>query len=524
MTVSSPLELYTVYLGWRQYDVIWQACIQFGLAWVPFLGLFVENLTKPFETPFGNGTETSFRRVFIELLLMCVVIMFCVYPWMSLQTSDVTYTPYCAKGATQSTVGNSGTTYDNVFASAVQDNVKVPGLFGLMMNWTSGFTNALIAGSIPCESSITHLMHQVITSRLTPDLQQQVTRFNNECYLKARSNFDSQNPDLDTYQSTLKAYGGESDLNWMGSHVLRQLYYSNIYAEAPVTGFSYSAFPSTYVNDAVQKGEMTQPEWGYPTCEQWWTDSQHGLESQIVSQVDKATPQNPHLGALPLSDQVQNWLREAHITLGNSTTSDDIIARGLLYDTKGDYGGFTTGQASVDTDSGVSGAMAKPFVELGQTLHQFTQNSFKRAALSQILPIIQALAIFFLLVFSPLIQIFGRYRLGVSISLCFMLMSLIFLNYIWALLGYLQTGLDNSLLDPTTGDLLGQNSTLNNFMTVMYFAAPALYMTLMGAAGIKIGAAFNGFMGDGASFATQAGNEGSGTIGAVTKVVSMGLK
>src|SRR5690606_12044351 len=111
MVVSNPLELYTVFLGWRQYDVIWDACVEFGLAWVPFLALFFENLTKPFESEFGRGTETSFRRVLIELLMMIFVIMFCVSPWVPLHTTDVSYKPFCAKNAKPSTVGDSGTTY-----------------------------------------------------------------------------------------------------------------------------------------------------------------------------------------------------------------------------------------------------------------------------------------------------------------------------------------------------------------------------------------------------------------------------
>ena len=68
MIVGNPLSLYTVYLGWQQYDTLWQAANQFGIVWLPFLSLFYENLTKPFESPFGHGVETSFRRVLIELV------------------------------------------------------------------------------------------------------------------------------------------------------------------------------------------------------------------------------------------------------------------------------------------------------------------------------------------------------------------------------------------------------------------------------------------------------------------------
>ncbi|MCD6056253.1 MAG: conjugal transfer protein TraG, partial [Gammaproteobacteria bacterium] len=146
MVVSSPLELYTVYLGWRQYDVIWQACSEFGLCWLPFIGLIFENMTVPFETPFGHGAETSLRRMIIQLFLMGIFLLLFAIPSNILRTADVRYKPYCADHAVESTVGDTGTTYDNVFQTAAITDVKVPILFGLAMDWSSGFTNALIRG------------------------------------------------------------------------------------------------------------------------------------------------------------------------------------------------------------------------------------------------------------------------------------------------------------------------------------------------------------------------------------------
>ena len=507
MVVSNPLELYTVYLGWREYDVIWQACIQFGLAWLPFLALFYENLTKPFESPFGNGTETSFRRVIIELVLMCLVIMICVYPWTNLETRDITYKPYCAKGALTSRPGDSGTTYDDVFNPLLNTEVKVPGLYALVMDWSSGFTNALIAGTIPCVTNINQLMQTISLSHISADLQREVAAFNNTCYLPARTTFDAKQPNPSTYESVMKSVGGPQDLNWMGSHILRSLYYDSIFATEPIKGFSYVEYPSPYVDDAVKKGEMKQPEWGYPSCEQWWTEPNNGLEAKIVNQVNQQTPQNPHLGELPVSDRVSAWINERHGNTHPGVTPNDIIARGILYDSRGNYGGFRLG-TSVNTNAGVTGAMAKGFVDIGQTLESITGNSFKRDALSETLPIIQAIAMFLLVLFMPFIQIFGRYRLGICMSLSFLLFGLIFINYIWAMINYLQTALDNSTYDPTLGSYMSEEAPLNNFISILYFGAPLFFMTLMGITGIRIGSAVDNMLDTGSEYSDKVGKDG----------------
>lgn len=528
MVVSNALELYTTYLGWHEYDIIWQACIQLGLAWIPFLGLFYENLTKPFESEFGHGTETSFRRVMIEFLLMCVVIMLCIYPWVPLATSDVTYTPACSPGAKQATVGHSGTTYDNTFSSMISGEVKVPGLYKLIMDWSSGFTNALIAGTIPCSPDINGLMQQVNTAKLSPDLQKQVQAFNSQCYLQARSTFDSQQPDKSTYESILKNAGGLSDLNWMGSQVLGQLYYNNISAQQPVEGFPYSEYPTPAVNEAIQAGQMQQPQWGYPTCEQWWSTPNTGIEDRIAQQVNTQQPTSPYLNQMPITDQVNLWItkktQNTPYNTGSTVTANDVVARSVLYDNNDNYGGFTTEQASVDTDSGLAGALAKPFIELGQTIKAGSETPFKRDALSDVLPIVQAITMFLLLLFMPLIQIFGRYRLGVCISLSFVLLSLIFLNYIWAMLGFLDEALTNSTFNPFSGGWQVQHATLHNFMSILYFAAPGFFMMLMTLAGIKIGSSIDAMLGGSAGFAKEVGKTGQDGLGMVTSAVTKLIK
>lgn len=518
MIVSNPLELYTVYIGWQQYDVIWQTCIDTGLAYLPFLGLFFENLTKPFESAFANGVDTSFRRVSIEFFVMCLVIMFCVYPALSLETKDVTYHPACSTNAPVSTVGDTGTTYDNSFAGIVSSEVKVPIFYELVLSFSSGFTNALIAG-IPCQTNLRQAISTIDSAQIPPALKVQSQDFNQQCYLPAKASFNAQQPDIKTYKQTMKRSGGEADLNWMGSKTLSQLYYNNLAASSPVIGFPYQSFPNPNIDDAVKSGQMAQPKWGYPTCQQWWSDSTYGLEHKIAEAAGAGVSKNQHAGVMPLSDQVSAYLTKRHMDFGSDLTADDVIAHGALYDNASNTSGFGgSASAETDTNSGV-GSLYKPFVQIGQEIHNLGGNSFQRDALSDVLPIFQAVVMFLTIIFACLIQLFGRYRPGVIMALSFILFGLIFIDYIWLIINYLEDALINSTTTPLNFTSFGEHATIENLLTALYFGAPIFFMSLMGIAGVKIGNAVNQMMDKGNGQSTSMAAQGENSAIGAAKIV-----
>ena len=442
-------------------------------------------MTVPFETPFGHGAETSLRRMIIQLILMGFFLLLFAIPTSPLLASDVRYKPYCAEKAAQSTVGDTGTTYDNVFQTIQVTNVKVPIVLGLAMDWSSGFTNALVRGSIPCKTDIRQLMQTLVLSRVTAPIQQQIGRFNTECYLIARGRFDSRHPDLSTYDDTMRDYGGEADLNWMGSHVLRELYYDKIYPSAPVPGFSYASYPLAADDEAVKHNELDKPKNGYPTCEQWWSDEKVGLERLIVNDVNAAQPANNHLGRLSISETVKRWMTQ--LSPFTKLTGDDVIARSVLYDSKGDYGGFGSDSAQLDTNMGQYGAASHILMGAGKIIKQYTFNPLKRDATADVLPIIRACVLFFVIMFTPLVFIFGRYQFGVGISICCAFFILIFLDYIWAMNKYLENALLASTSDPSLGNVLVQHPTIVNMMGDFYFFSASILLLVLGWAGVKVG-------------------------------------
>lgn len=485
MMVQSPLELYTTFLGFKYYDLIWEVCSRFGIVYLPFLMLMINSFTKPFETAVGNGADISFRRTFIEFILMVLVCYLAVAPAFHLDVKEIKYQPICEADSQVSTLGNSGTTYDDMFQGMVIDSVKVPVLLGLALDVSSGITYA-VTKSMPCTQNINQLMHSVVMTRFSQPLQNQIQQFNNQCYLPAKAMFNTRNPDPSTYQDVMKQYGGSGDLSWMGSHVLSLLYYQNIRASQPIPAFPYVMYPSPLVDHNVKAGLQQQPTYGYPTCKQWWRDSQYGLEQAIVKEVNNTTPKNSHLSELPLTDRIVSWLHEIHAPFTTSDTADDIVARGALYDAN------SMQDTHINTGGGVLSHIANISVTIGQLKNNLLTEPMDQAKAQDLLPIVQAVLIFLILMFYPFVMIAGNYNLKVLTGLIFLLFSLIFTTAIWHALTTLQDMINNSMSyvnfhNPEV------KPVFNNFFTILYYAVPLGFNSLIAGTGVMLGDKLSGF-------------------------------
>jgi hypothetical protein len=505
MMVQSPLELYTTFLGFKYYDLIWTVCSRFGIAYLPFLMLMVNSLTKPFETAIGNGADISFRRTFIEFILMTLVCYLAVAPAYHLDVKEIKYRPVCHVGAQLSRPGNSGTTYDDMFQGMVVDSVKVPLLLGLALGVSSGITYA-VTQSMPCTQNINHIMHAVVLTRFSQPLQNKIQQFNNQCYLPAKAMFNMRNPDPSSYQSVMKQYGGNSDLSWMGSHVLSFLYYQNMRANQPVAPFPYALYRSPLVDHNLKAGLQERPTNGYPTCKQWWSNQQYGLEKEIIKEVNNTAPRNAHLSALPLTDRVVSWLHEIHAPFTSSDTADDIVARGALYDAS------SLQDTHINTGGGLLTHIANIGVTIGQLKNNLITAPMDQAKAQDLLPIVQAILIFLILMFYPFIMIAGNYNLKVLSGLIFLLFSLIFTTAIWHALTTLQDMINNSM-SYVNFQNPEEKPVFNNFFTTLYYVVPLFFNSLIAGTGVLLGDKLNQMSGKISATSNGSSNSGSSSGG-----------
>ena len=450
MMVNGPLEIYSAVIGAHLYDNIFNILASTGLAFLPFLSLFFQNITTPYESEITNGADTSLRRVGVQFILLVFFIMLFAAPTHILDVSAITYKPVCSVGAATSHFGDTGTTYDNVFSDLAYQDIRIPLGMAAILSGASGITNAAIV-SLPCETDVQKISNVIDTTRLTPELSQEVGRFESECFATARAKFNNTHPQTSQYQHIMDEYGGQTDLSWIGSHVFQTLYYADLYPSDPVSPFPYQNYPYQYQNYNSKAGVDT-PQYGYPSCLAWWTDAEYGLENRLLQLVKNHAPNNPHLGDVPITDQLESWLAKVktYSHVGSQVSAQDVIVHGLLYDVNSDggFGRFNTNWMNSDLHH--YNILNMPLMAAGDTLALAGQGyhrvfaSIDRSEVNQEIPILQAVLLALCLALGPLILVLGSYRINVIFSYYFILSSIISITFVEKMIHYLEMSLHAS--------------------------------------------------------------------------------
>ncbi len=498
MMVNGPLEIYSTVMGVKMFDSMFNILASTGIIFLPLLTLLFQNVTTPYESEIENGAATSLKRVGIHFLMWVFTVMLFVAPTHKLDITAISYKPVCMPNATKSTFGDTGTTYDDAFSNLHYESLSLPIMMYLVLGGMSGFTNAMIT-SLPCKTDVQEIKSTIDTTRLTPQVATQVQRFQNECFATAKAMFDSKDPDPSTYEATMDSYGGQTDLSWIGSHVMQTLYYNNLYPSAPVSGFSYDEYPGQYAAFNEKHG-VPKTKWGYPTCQEWWSDPDHGLQHQLVLLAEQHSPNNPHLGQESLGTRVDSWLASAKrfVHLGSQVTSDDVISRDMLYDVGANsgFGRNYTGWMSYsnEEDGPLSGGsdmvwsgVKNTFAGVGQGVSA-AFGAIDREEIAQEIPILQAVLLSFALMLGPLIICFGMITgrgISVIFTYYFLVGSLFFMTFIERFIHYLETSLHASQSAGVYA--MGDSPVMYNLFTKLYFYGPMLYLALMSIAGIGIG-------------------------------------
>ena len=147
------------------------------------------------------------------------------------------------------------------------------------------------------------------------------------------------------------------------------------------------------------------PDYGTPTCDVWWNDSQYGLKNRLKAVISTG------------------FWTEYSDQLTSETTQDDILKM-IIFNSSTGY----------DKASDMVGDMGYSHVAtaLGTWFHQLDQYP-KLYAAEESAPIIQALLLLMVYTFLPLALVFTSYRAGSFISGAIIIFSLIFWTFIWHL-------------------------------------------------------------------------------------------
>jgi hypothetical protein len=493
--VQSFPELYTMLIGWNLYDQLWDILSKTGIAFLPFVGIVLRNIAKPYESQeTKDAASTSLRRMEIDILTTLLIIFLGVSPFLPLDPSKVSYTPLCQSNGDTYHPGDTQSTWDSAFAVPTQ-TIRVPLWWYAVMSVSEGFASSANT-MVTCVPNFRKMVTEVDMSQLQdPNLKEELHHFASDCYIPARTQYfqDSQkNADSIQTINNDRTQFGNDDTEWMGSHSFQDTYYQTLKASQPITGFSYD--PNQDINSDTNKDNP--PTYGTPNCFTWWNDSQNGLKTRLYAALPKT-----------FADEFGNFFANDP----KGVLKDDVIQRLIANsDTGYQKGNDTVG------DWGYSHLAES----LGSWMSQLTTYP-KLYAAAQAAPIIQALLLLMIYTFLPFALVFSGYKPSTFLTGAAILFSMIFWSFIWHLVSYVDSTLMTALYGDSWFAKQSPSATLADMITgTLIIVAPLFWFGFMGAMGVAVGdfvaRAFNSMneVGD------RAADEGAKTVKSVTSSVA----
>ncbi len=497
MNVSSYLELYLTLFGWHMYSVFWDIILDTGIAYMPFVGMFLRNIIEPVKSQEAKlASITSLKRIEIDIIIMFTVLVLAVQPLMTLKYNGLNYTKACSTG-TSVKAGSTATTYDTTFTQATLGgaNVQIPLWWYGVLAIIGGFNDAAIL-KIPCTLDVRLLETKLHNARVSdPHLRRQVQQFHRDCYRLAKSIF-LDNPT----KYPLPAGTPPSDIDWLGSSYFLTNLYPTLQSSDEIPGFTYNKTrdqkyydPSVYI-----------PVDGRPTCQQWWTGNGHtksiGLRDALKGQIKG--------GVL---DQLFTKVK----TLGKTRAqSDNIAIQSLLSHERLNFSGLR--HLNAYNDYSIGNAYNSAAATAGALMESISFYP-KMYILKTAAPIIQAGILMMIYMLMPFYFLFSSYNMGKVVFMSIIIFSVKFWTVLWAVAHWL----DNNLLDALTPGYFpdigawAENDTVVkmviNFVTAALFVVvPVFWSGLLTWAGHKVGNAMTQSMDDMGKGAGAAGSKGGG--------------
>lgn len=464
MTTHSYLEYAITLLCWLNNNGIWNTIITTGLFALPLLfGLFSLwlNAREQSSNKSNSGALTLTgmeNTVYVALL----VIMFTCVPLLNI---DITTMKYDIQRTKQCNFSAPAIPEQSGYAPLASDisgrTASVPVWWYLVHTLSKGITTAATA-TLPCKPDLRQLRFEIQHTRISdPLLSQELLDFAQECYAPSRVR-------LKQHEVTLTA-SEINDVAWIGSRwfLTQSGYYDTDHAHSP-----NPAWPYEHERDA---GLFNSGNGGYPTCKQWWSDTDRGLRSRLISLVKPEMWQG--LRQLPYS---RNDSEE--VVLRTMTSPRNITASqsGTTYSGfGGNINPTLTNQITRDTGSVIN--MLNSF---------FLFPAYD--SLRQALPMMQALLLMTLIISIPLVTLFSAYSPKVVITVTFAQFGLIFLSFWWELTRWLDTSLLELMYGNDMQNLIGMQNAGDGLLMqfvlgTMFIVLPLFWMGAVSWTGIQAG-------------------------------------
>jgi hypothetical protein len=417
-------------------------------------------------------------------------------------------------GKTVQEATNTGTSYDDLIASAPDGGIKIPaGWYGIMV-FSSGL-NYVIKLMLPTGQDIRALMHQQQQMAIDdPDVKTEFNAFSAHCLRPAtiRLNVISQNyRDAKIYSAMASIKAGlttEKDAyqvspSYPGNLFFMQyLYGHNLCTEADPKGLASACIPKT--NGVLSPEEAG---YGFSHCATWWKDS---LKAKLQ---DDLTDKSGYLTTTTF--ELFGKMVDA---MGNNT--EDRFIYGKL-----SQANINADESGLGSDSGgllnplqwIKVKVSAVFASIGLFFLQFPTQLIKF-----MLPIILGTSIMVMTMLLPIMILFTQYKVDKVIQLAVLFFGISFIPGIW----HIAAWIDQILLSTIWGDRsfiegvfsLG-HAAWGIVAMMIYVLLTKWWLQFLMSIGIKAAQTIGGTMEGASSSATSTHSQGSSKAKqAVTKM------
>ncbi|QTF09651.1 conjugal transfer protein TraG [Brenneria izadpanahii] len=509
MMTNSYLEYFLTLLGWLINNGLWELLVSTGLFVLPLLFRVVGIWLKVREEGDDEGNKGMLSLPRIENLLYVAffVMIACCLPLINVSLDTIKYDSSRASTCGTWTPKKPGDTgYANIVSSMNGQAAKVPVWWLVVHKLSKGITQAAVA-SIPCRPDLRQVRFEVQHSRVNnPALAKELQDFTNDCYALALYTWQNRDQGQTTDKTTLR------DIEWLGSSTfLNGGYYATLQSKTPRSSFPW--------NDSRDSGRPNTGRGGYPTCSEWWSSADTGLEARVLKQVDSGVLLRMS-AALKMMGQSDADYKEAVVRRLVSPDNLTVSQGGRAY---AGYGG----NADFTLDNSINRLASLGGTALG-SLAAFPAFD----AMRQALPMVQAVLLMAIYVMIPLILAFAAYEYKTVITVTFVIFALNFLTFWWELARWLDSWLLEALYSSDTHsrwNVAGfQNSAddliMNLVMGTMFIVLPAVWLGALSWAGLSVGVTLgNAIKGGTETAQTSGGQVGAGGSNAISSKAGKNL-
>ncbi|KSQ24968.1 conjugal transfer protein TraG [Pseudomonas aeruginosa] len=491
------LEFYLTLVSWVIHNGIWAVLVASGVFAIPFLTIVIQEWLRARSegADEGNKGVLSALRIENRIFVAIVVVMFAGIPAIDVNFNTLQFDRSRSIQCQVNVPLPAETGWSQSFSTLNNQSAKLPVWWAFVHTLSRALTSAAVA-AIPCGTDLRQIRIEIDSTRIDdPVLAQEIADFTHDCYGPARAKLFMNRPTLSDEQMY--------DVTWIGSRFFLDTadYYNTYRSRTPRDGWPYDSTRDAGLAE-VPSGA------GYPTCTQWWTDS-NGLRGRLLAQVDPSllTLIGGWAGFLS-QDEVNDSVIRAI-----SSPRQQNLNQGAVYS---DYGG----QIEMTVPNVATRAVSDVGLAIGSIAFFPAMDAMRQA-----LPMVLAMLKLALVICIPIVLVLGTYDLKTLVIVTVVQFALFFVEF-WL---QLARWVDSTVLDALYGwgwgwnrphmnfdPLMGLNNAFGDMivsfvMAMMFLVLPAFWMTALTWAGVRVGSIASSFS-EGSKGAANAGGQGASAI------------